>query len=324
MLSCVTKALFMLLATTCNNTRIEEKKMNADFTRSLALAVQTTGAAYKDARHVLVHTLEFDTDLQRVIKSSRSWEEVWVARIAIGWRQNADLYHDAEVLIDGQLSGPKPITGKFSVGQRIKAVAGLGPEVAPRLIEMVWKTKEYNDDMRLGTVFGVLGQLGLSDIAPPLRTLLTPTTPSIYRHAAITTLGQMHDGQVFSQFKMIARNAAETEGIRLAALNAYSQYDQPELYGFLSSILRNSREPEELRDFAAGILIKREDPDTRLLFHEIIRTSSEGQLLITVADGLRKHGNKESLPLLEALKKRTSDEVLHEVIDETIESIKNK
>lgn len=298
--------------------------MNDYFPQTLAKAVQATGADYMEARNGLVQTLQFHEQLRGVMRSSQVWQEVWVARIAIGWREHADLYRQAEALIDGQLSGPRNITGTFSVDQRAKAVTMLGPDVVPRLVEIVWKTQEYGDDPRLSTVSRSLRLFRLQETAAPIRTLLAPETPSHYRHSAIATLGELQDEQSAFMIRTFAQDSTEDEEIRISALNAYAQYEQPDLYSVLSAILSNSHEPEELRIHAARILIGRDDPDTRDLFHDMIGALPEGRLLTELVDGLQRHGNDESIPLLQDLKTRTTDEVLRQITDETIEWIEDR
>lgn len=61
--------------------------------------------------------------------------------------------------------------------RRAGKLAGLGVGVAPRLIEVVWKTMEYPDDARLGAVFAALEKFAMPETYPPLRTLLDPATP---------------------------------------------------------------------------------------------------------------------------------------------------
>lgn len=296
--------------------------MNGDFQEALASAVAATGAAYIEAREVLVRTPAYDVDLRMVVQNGTPWGEVWVARMALARREQADLVQQVEAYINGELPGRPPITGQFPLGHRVEALVQLGPEAAVPLVEAVWKTKAYDDALRLGVVFGALRELGLPETAPPLRPLLSPGTPPAYRHPAIVTLGALRDMASIGTIKDIALNPGEPERIRIAALSAYAEYDQDDLFRILESLLLRPEEPLELRKEAAVILNRRRDPGTRDLYHALIRGGkSEEALLRTVVDGLRFHGTAaDTVPILEQLKAETdADSTLQPIIEDAIE-----
>jgi HEAT repeat protein len=204
----------------------------------------------------------------------------------------------------------------------VKALVQLGPEVAVPLVEAVWKTKAYDDALRLGVIFGALRELGLPETAPPLRPLLSPDTPPSYRHPAIVTLGALRDMPSIATIKDIALNPSEPERIRMAALSAYADYDQDDLFRILETILMRPQEPLELRKQAAEILNRRKDPGTRDLYHALVQGGkAEEALLRTVVDGLRFHGTAaDTVPILEQLKAETDeDSTLQPIIDDAIE-----
>ncbi len=295
--------------------------MNADFAELLQRAVTSTGPEYQSARDSLARTGEYLPDLRRIAGTTEPWAEAWVARIALGWVEQPVLFARAADFIEGKLPGPVPLSGTFSPDRRGQKIAELGPQVAPGLIEIVWKTREYPDDGRLGAVFVALETLALPETCPPLRTLLDRATPRHYRHGAIAVLGSMADPGAAEALRSIAVDTADDEEIRAAALDAYAATQPDDLFDLTASTLRNAGAPPELRQTAARILIDRRDPGTRELFHEIIRSGADEDLLVTVVDGLAQHGDSTSIKLLQDLSSRTTSDVLRHVVEETIAAL---
>lgn len=298
--------------------------MDTDFSELFDAAVQSEGSIYLQVRDRLVKTPNLDTVLCQILISGGKWERIWVARIILGWREKTSLYNKATKLINGQLEGPKPITLEFGVSARANAVAALGDDVAPRLVEIVWKTKECDDDAEIGAVFGALRRLKIPETASPIRALLAPSTPQNYRHSSITTLGDLHDVRAISYIKKILQDSTENEWIRVAALHAYTKFNVKDVYRVLCFHIFNKNNPENLRINAAELLAWRDDLDTREFFHQLIHVSAEGELLQTLVDGLGKHGNEKSLTILNDLFVKTSDEDFQQLIEETIDTIKDR
>lgn len=293
--------------------------MSNEYSSLMATAVESTGIKYVSARDKLVADRAYERDLRGSARSQQDWESAWIARIVLGWQADKDLYRQAEEFIAGKLSGPRPITGKFSVQQRADAVAGLGDGVVPRLVEVVWKTREYPDDARLSTVFAALRNLAPTGAALPLRTLLDRETPPAYRHGAITTFGVLRDLTAAGRIRVISQDQKEDEQIRIAALRAVSRYDSPDLLPNLASVVRTSTEPKELRVAAAELIAGSSDPKTRETIHDLINAREDPDVLAALVDGLRDHGDDSSLPVLYRLREQTTDEELRQVIDDTIE-----
>jgi len=295
--------------------------MSADFAELLGQAVTSTGAQYQAARDALVRAAEFEPDLRRVAATTEPWEDSWVARIALGWLEHADLFGRAAEFIEGKLPGPVPLSGTFSPDRRAQKLVELGPAVAPRLVEIAWKTREYPDDGRSGAVFAALESLALPDTFVPLRTLLGRETALPYRQGAIAVLGSTADSGATAGLRSIALDTSDPEEVRAAALDAYAKHQPDDLFDVAASVLRNATEPRELRITAAESLIQRHDPGTRALLHEVIQSTADTELLVTLVDGLAEHGDSSSVELLRALAARTTDEVLLDVIEETISAL---
>ncbi len=294
--------------------------MPDDFHALLDTAVQSRGSDYREARDALTNTEDYHTDLGEVLYTTDDWRTRWVARIALAWRTDADLFGEADTYLRGDLEGPRPITGTFGVEPRARRVRGLGDDVIPRLVEAAWKTQEYDRHAR-GAVFEALSTFDdpeteeKASIRPPLRSLFAAEHPEGYRTAAILTLGDLNDTESAAPLRDLLYDQEEPTPVRTAALTAYVSLERDDTLDTLKNVLKNDTNPESLRVEAASHLLVREVPGIRDLFHDLIPTVDEGLLLITLVDGLDTVGDDTSIPVLNTLQERVDDDYLLDLID---------
>jgi len=313
-------SLFLLIGL---NASCSETDMAIDFDKVFQKAVESEGGDYLAARDQLILAANGDVFLKKEIGNPQ-WERRWVARIADGWRTNAPLYDRTNSYIDGKITGPLPITGKFGIDKRAKKVESLGADVVPRLVEIIWKTKEYQDAERISTVFAALTRLEARDAIPPLRSLTHRGVPELYRGKAIATLGYLTDKASAPEFQSIVKDPLETIYIRDTALRAYVRTSASNPADLLIDVLRDAKNPASLRNTAASLLVYQEDDRIKDVFHHILKGTPDEELQKTIIDGLGRHGDKESMQLLEDLMQTTTNDATKMIIEDSIDSIKHK
>ncbi len=297
--------------------------MAIDYNKVFEKAVESEGEDYLNARDQLIIAPN-GLDYLRQEAMNVKWERALTARIVTGWRTNAVLYDKANQYIDGKISGPLPATGEFGIHQRVLEITNLGKDVVPRLVEAVWKTKEYQDDTRVGTVFAALQKLDARDAILPLRLLMDSKTSESYRGRAIATLGHLRDKDSATAFKNIASNHSETDYIRNVAITAYVDSAKDSASPLLIELLLDTKNPLSVRDTAASLLVYQEDDRIRDVFHHVLKGKPDEELQKTIIDGLGRHGDKESMQLLEDLMQTTVDDATKMIIEDSIDSIRHQ
>jgi hypothetical protein len=122
--------------------------------------------------------------------ASASWREQLTASAIHGWWAHRELYELCAEYQTKPLPGIRPLSG-FTPPVRGQAIASLGPQVAPRVLEMLMLSHEYTNNAELATLFSALIELKPPLAVPAMLTLLEPSHSAAHMRGALLVLAAM-------------------------------------------------------------------------------------------------------------------------------------
>lgn len=184
-----------------------------------ARAVDNHGAEYLEAREGILALPSpdlVDARLEVLSRADGSWQQQLVATILRNWMEHRDLFERATAYLHDPLPGPRPVTG-FSPAVRGKAIASLGPVIASRVIEMLWKAPEYRNENELGSLLSALIYLKDRRAVPPLLALLDASDSPPLRRGAIKVLSEIGDARSLDVLWRLAQDSKDAS-VRVTAI----------------------------------------------------------------------------------------------------------
>lgn len=301
---------------------------NAQFDSSFQAAVNDTGEPYLKARTTII-----DTGAQAIPRlkarqtPSADWKTGMVADIMLGWLTEKDLFEKCTRYVKGDLPGEPPITGKFTLLDRAKAVANLGKDVVPRLLEMIIKTREASDIDETGAVFGALSLLGDQRAVMPLLELLQSEKDADRKIGAASVLGRLRDVIAVQPLQGILLDGKQPTALRATAAVSLGELRDLRASVPLQNVLLDKTNLLELREAAVRAIDILGDPGAsgalvRALPQALAEADEDDPSFpLIIIETLGKLGEASSLALLNDLAKKHSDEFIREAAQEAREKI---
>lgn len=297
----------------------------SQFETGLRDATRQTGAEYLDTRRAILDAgPAVLTFLGSTQVPATDWKTALVVAVLAGWLTRKDLFDQCTRYVEGDLPGRPPITGKFSAIQRATTVARLGPDVVPRLLEMLIKTGEGNDAERAAAIFGSLVRIGDTRAVPPLIDLLAPPNEENTRVMAAGALGQLHDPRAAAPLRTVLANTSLSPGLRATAALSLGELRDSGSLKMLQGVLVDGAQNPEVRIGAARAIGKLGDSSVAGALSQALTTSHDLVLLQVVIETAARLGDQSSLPMLSDLASHHEDEFIREAAENAREEISRR
>ncbi len=255
-------------------------------------------------------------------KDDVDWEMYLTARILAGWMENVNDYARFGALSRGELPGPKPLSG-FSIEHRAGAMAALN-DPAPRVLEMVYKNREYADEKAEASLFASLIRINDPIAVMPMIALLNDKESAVFtRMSTLNVLSHFGDEKSLEEVIRVANNHYEADAVRHTAIRSLSGFKQPEASKALVKILTNSAKPEQDREAASSGLLMMGNPATRQSVKEAIPMTVEPMIKINLISTLGRIGTQEDLSYLNLLSNDPNRDI-SEAAKDAIEEISSR
>lgn len=279
---------------------------NKTFEMLFSATVSQNGQSYVEAKSKILSLKGNSRDyalkaLEMIAQDQGDWERQLTARILLGWLKQLPSFTKCSVLARGELSGTRP-HGGFHTKHRAGAIARLGKEVTPCVLEMVYKDRKYIDNREEASLFASLGLLNDSLALMPIIALLNDS--STCRNAklgALSVLSLLGDEQGLKTVIKIGNNADEDAAVRQTAIRALSGFKQPKAAIVLAEILTSSQRPLADRQAASTGLNFMGNPNTRESVKIGIKKTNDTMIKLTLLNTLGHIGTKDDILFLQSI-----------------------
>ncbi len=272
------------------------------FDEYFAEAVDGRGSSYATARDAIISQYsEGETrilqDLIATAADPSDWNRQLTAQIIRGWITDPAVYETCTKYVKGDLPGPVPLPG-FTAGHRIAALAQLGEAATPRILEMLWKSQEYEGDTESSALFGALAQLNdPRSIRPMLDIVEQARTPDL-QTSAIRVLSTLRQPEALELLLEFVDDPTENQAVRVYSIRSLGEWDDTRAVGTLTSILLDEDASREERAAAADALETRMDPATRPAVIKALEDAWDETTVLTLVSILEAIGTTEDIDLL--------------------------
>ena len=288
-------------------------EVNTLFDKNFPVMIAKVGADYLQARDQLLklgateraHLLE---RLETLLTNSSDWEEKVSAETLRGWLNNATLYQTCLQYMQGNLPGIVPLPG-FTAQHRAKAIATLGTEITPRILEILRKTHEDKNDTEQAALFGALIYLKDINSLEPMLALMSQQQPPAIRSQTIGVLAVLDDPKGLAALITIILNPEEAEELRTRAIRALARFSAPESSSVLMEVLTAAVSTLEEKQAAADALHSKGDPVTRSAVVTALSSEQDYLLQATLIQTLGRVGASEDIALLENISEKGDIEI---------------
>lgn len=286
------------------------------FEVSFRTAVRETGRPYLEAKQTI---LGMHAEALPLLKAKQTptadWKTRLTADILIGWQSQQALFDQCTRYVKGDLPGTPPITGKFSALQRARAIARLGKEVTPRLLEMLIKTHEYASTDERSALFGALVRIGDARAVHPLVEVLQSGGDDALRTSAAGALGSFHDAEATKALRVVLHDPAKFALLRATAASSLGALKDSESLSMLESLLGEKTNAFELRKAAAHAIEQIGDPKATGTLVHALTTTNDLVLLQVIVEALGTLGDRSSLEPLGRLEHHSDSHIREEAKD---------
>jgi HEAT repeats len=294
------------------------------FDKLFAVASNVHGKEYTEARDAILATdpadqVEMLNQLKRVAREDKDWKRQLTAEILSGWLTDRGMVETCTEYVRGNLPGPVPLPG-FTPSHRAKAIAELGPSVTPRVLEMAYKTRQYDDEDEIAAIFGALVDLQDKRAVLPMIALIDEEKSQVIQRRALSVLAAIRDPRGFETVLQLARSSATDPAVRTSAIQNLGRFDDARASSFLLEVLTDSERPRDERRAAAEGLRNRADPKTRQPIAAALPQAQDQVIQITLIQTLGDIGSSAEIPALKNFAMNASKQ-LAEYASDAIEQI---
>jgi HEAT repeat protein len=299
-----------------------------EFDRAFEQAVASRNQAYLEAKASILEQAREDPavgkQLHQQAAEAETWEESLAARILLGWAEHRESFERCAPLARGELGGRRKPLGGYTARHRGKAIAQLGSEVTPRVLEMLLKAPESDDPLVESSLFAALIYLGDESAVLPMVALVeSPDCELEMRLEAINVLSRLGDPRGLAPLLHLASDQEADPPTRDAAIRGLAGFDDPRAAETLLAILDEPNRPTDEHQAAATALFMLSSPPTKASLPRLLNEHQNPLVLIYLVALLEKIGGEEDLPLLEKLQASEDDRVARAAAD-AIETISHR
>ncbi|MFQ5591932.1 MAG: HEAT repeat domain-containing protein [Phycisphaerae bacterium] len=287
------------------------------FEQFFPVASTGRGASYKEARDAIL-AVDPKERPQTLVKLKAAgvepddWEAALTAQMISGWMTNKGDFIQCAAYMRGSLPGPPPLPG-FTSQHRADAIATLGEDVIPRVLELLWKAREYGNDTERGALFGALCVLKDDRAVMPAIEMSEETEPEMVQIESVNLLSVLADSRGFEPVLDVALDLDRDEDVRATAIRGLAEFDDPRAAKSITEILENEERSLEDRRAAADALQERADPESRGLVARALADTDDEDIQLTLISTLGEIGTGADIPSLEHVAEDGSRDVKQSV-----------
>jgi len=183
------------------------------FDQLFSTMLSRKGADYIAARDAILLSNDLKNEAMQEVAAqaaSGNWQTVLAGEILLGWIDHEELFATCKYYMQGNLPGRRPLPG-FTVAHRAKAIADMGPSVTPRILEMLWKSQEYDNFDESSSLLAALKHLLDRRAVEPLIELVDREQhqPEEIRTLAVVVLAALNGDR---EFDFIENYVSSTNG----------------------------------------------------------------------------------------------------------------
>jgi len=205
-------------------------------------------------------------------------------------------------LVTGDLGKPPPaIVGAWPSRDRVAALSALGPEIAPRLMEMVAVSYEAEGERAIASALGALAKIEDPGVAPFILGLLGRADRLDARRHAMRAAADLGLLDAAPPLVTILAAPAEDELSRSMAAQALGQLGAPSSIPVLESVLHDEHALAGVRASAASALALVDAEAARVAFHGLLAGELPSVLAVQIMIELGAIGDDRSLAPLERI-----------------------
>lgn len=282
-------------------------------------AVEEVGDDYCAVRKAV---RERKDDVETALREKTQEEDWRIARTAemlLGWRTRQDLFEQCAADVRAEWAKKekaKPISGQVDADRRAMVIANHGEEVVPRLLEMITKSYEAEEDVEQDTVLLALGYLRDRRATEPLLYLLERSADDDLRRMVVRALGMLEDPRANEPMIQLLQAKPEPAALRGEAIGALVRLRTRQAAGPLQELLVDRKADMELRQRSAQALGRLGDASATPALVQAIQTEHYRDLHYFSILSLEKIGDRSALPAVNT--------VLHLYPDSTMQSAGRK
>ena len=279
-------------------------------------ACRTHGAGYSAARDRLVAAVQEAPSLRESLRdlvAAPLWEQRLTVEILLGWVDHRPLFEKCSDFLTKDLPGMVPMTGYIPV-IRGQAIAGLGPTVTPRVLELLWKIPEPLSSAASEALFAALKNLkDARSVGPMMKIAREGSLPD--RRDALSVLSAIGDIRGLD----VALAALGDPSVRLAAIQSLAGFADSRATAALLNCLRDVALPPAERKAAARALIKQSSRDQAASVSNLLRDERDPEVRLLLIILLGRIGTQSDIGLLESLKVDQREEIVEAISDAVAE-----
>jgi len=277
---------------------MSDEPFEARFQRCLT----ESGAGYLSARDEILALGTAAVALVQAKARLPDWRTQTVGEILLGWLTQRTLFE--QVVPDARAAWleqvpAKPITGTLSAVRRASMLAGHGPAIVPRLIEILTKTREYAAGDELQVIMLALDYLRDPLAVMPLAELAGTSTDAGLQTLALATLGTLGDRRAFDVAGAVLADRDRGPVVRGAAAVCLGQLRDPRATGALLAVAQDPGQASVLRQSAVRGLGYVGGPGAGPALAALLREAADERLALTAVDALARLGDRSAAETLE-------------------------
>lgn len=273
------------------------------FSTYFPVAAARRGLSYAEAKAEILTLTGGEKDsavkqIRAIAEGDDDWRRQLAATILLGWFERRDVFVQVGIAARGDLEGPAPMSG-FTPAIRAKAIVGLGPDAAPRVIEMIYKTGEGPTEDERAALFDALAQFAdPMSVMPMIDMLKDPATREGDREDAITVLAAVGDPRGLNEVLRTANDPDASRSLRESSISLLAFFEDPKADRTLLDILRSDFRRVEDRQAAAEGVAARRDPAMLPVIRSLLPREQDPVIRLTLVRYIGRVGEPEDADLL--------------------------
>lgn len=308
-----------------NTTDGELSMATETFDQLYSSMMEQTGSSYIKSRDTILMSSELRKEAIQKAKEKAmigaDWRTQRTVEILSGWVNNQEQFNLCKEYAEGNLPGRPPLPG-FTVHHRAKAIAALGPSITPRIIEILWKSKEYKDLSESSALLVAAKLLKDKRLVEPLVELIKGEEPEDIQAISMAVLAAINDNNAFEFIHQYVKQTKGEGPVRLQAIIALGAFENRKSTDVLESILANSDLAlAEHLSAAEGMLSQPQVFSRETVLQRLENAWDEG-LVLNLVSIMGHIGIRDDIPALK--QKAHLSEMVGDYVEEAIEEIESR
>lgn len=300
---------------------------SGELERLFERAARTYGPDYVEARDAILTQAEDQREalirgLEELGSSAASWEDRLTLAILRGWLEQSARFEKCVQYLREPLPGPRPLTG-FTPAVRGQTIAALGPPITPRVLELLYKSREFTSDGEAAALFLALTYLKDSLAVEPMIAILQTNHSAAWQRGAIMVLSAVGESPGLDAILPLTVQTHPDATVRLAAISALASFGDARATESLLECVQASTRSAEEREAAGYALARRGDPRAREGALVLLRHEPSSAIQKPLALLLGRIGRTDDIALLEKLLS-SSDQGVRAAAEDAIAEIRNR